>query len=203
MLLHIIPRLYTHRGSEPPCELIDFHCPALGLRLRNGIDIVARRPFPNKNYQVACRKIGQKAWNGFMIETNERVREFTTLTRWAVGGERVVNHQVQYIILDDEFDAISGDMLLWHGTSEWSQRYPQVAEQWSPASAHPRMELTPSERNGHYADRLDSRGRIVERSEVFQVHTLERERIQNVAGRILSDRIPPTEPAFPAIVVRT
>lgn len=101
MLLHLVPRLFACRVNEPECALIDFHCPALGLKLRNGIELVARRPYPNKHYLVACRKLGQKAMNGFLVETTERVREFTTLTRWAVGADRIVNHQVQYFVLDE------------------------------------------------------------------------------------------------------
>ncbi len=37
MLLHIIPRLYVAEPDAPQCELIDFHCPDLGVKLRNGI----------------------------------------------------------------------------------------------------------------------------------------------------------------------
>lgn len=201
MLLHIVPRLYT---AEPHCDLIDFHCPALGLKLRNGIELVARRPYPNKRYMVACRKVGQKAVNGFMVETTERLREFTAITRWAVGGERVVNHQVQYFVLDDEFDAVSEDMGLWFATCEglgsWSDRWPEVAKNWTPAAAQPRMELVSKERDGHYADRHDEFGQIVERSEVFQMRTIERERIEQRASLILSDRIPAVSTAFRAAI---
>lgn len=201
MLLHIVPRLYT---TEPHCDLIDFHCPALGLKLRNGIELVARRPYPNKRYMVACRKIGQKAVNGFMVETTERLREFTAITRWAVGGERVVNHQVQYFVLDDEFDAVSEDMGLWFATCEglgsWSDRWPEVAKNWTPAAAQPRMELVSKQRDGHYADRHDEFGQIVERAEVFQMRTIERERIEQRASLILSERIPAVSTAFRAAI---
>lgn len=200
MLLHIIPRLYVAEPDAPQCDLIDFHCPDFGLKLRNGIELVARRPYPNKRYQVACRKVGQKAINGFLIETPERVREFTTLTRWAVGGDRVVNHQVQYFVLDDELDAITDCMVLWHAMSPslggFSRRWPAVAEEWTPAAAQPRMELVSRDRAGHYADRLDAAGRIVERAEAFQVHTVERERVLYKSKSDLYDRNPTAEMAF-------
>jgi hypothetical protein len=204
MLLHIIPRLYVAEPDAPQCDLIDFHCLPLGLKLRNGIELVARRPYPNKRYQVACRKIGQKAMQGFLIETAERVREFTTLTRWAVGADRVINHQVQYFVLDDELDAIPDAMVLWNGMSPslggFSRRWPTVAENWTPAAAQPRMELVSRERAGHYADRLDSAGRVLERAEVFQVHTVERERVLFSSKSDIYDRIPTADMAFRASV---
>lgn len=204
MLIHFVPRMYACRFSEPQCELIDFHCPALGLKLRSGIELVARRPYPNKNYLVACRKVGQKAIDGFLVETTERVTEFAAVTRWAVGGDRVVNHQVQYFVLDDELDAVSESMGLWYGTSgtlgNWSSRWPDVAKEWSPAAAQPRMELVSRERAGTYADRMDTKGKIVERSEVFQLHTIERERIEQRGGLILPDRLPSVATAFAAAI---
>jgi hypothetical protein len=69
MLLHLIPRLYAFRSIEDECSLIDFECPTLGIFLRNGHELVARRPYPNKNYLVGCRKVGQKAINGLLIES--------------------------------------------------------------------------------------------------------------------------------------
>nr|AGH89370.1 hypothetical protein [uncultured bacterium] len=204
MLLHIIPRLYVSEPAAPQCDLIDFHCPALGLKLRNGIELVARRPYPNKRYQVACRKVGQKAMNGFLIETTERVREFTTLTRWAVGGERVINHQVQYFVLDDELDAITDCMVLWNAMSPslggFSRRWPSIAEDWTPAAAQPRMELVSRERAGTYADRHDEAGRIVERAEVFQVHTVERERVLYAHKADIYSRNPTANMAFQAAI---
>ncbi|MDC8640255.1 DUF6012 family protein [Xanthomonas hortorum] len=200
MLLHIIPRLYVAEPDAPQCDLIDFHCPDLGLKLRNGIELVARKPYPNKCYRVACRKVGQKAMQGILIETAGRVGEFTTLTRWAVGGDRVVNHQVQYVVLDDELDAITEAMVLWYGMSPslggFSQRWPSVAENWTPAAAQPRMELVSRERQGYYADSLDSAGRIVERAEVFKVHTVERERVLFGSKSDSYDRIPTADMAF-------
>lgn len=204
MLLHIVPRLYASRANEPQCDLIDFHCPALGLKLRGGIELVARRPHINKNYLVACRKTGQKAMNGFLIETTERVREFTTLTRWAVGGDRVVNHQVQYFILDDELDAITECMVLWSAMSPslggFTRRVPFVAENWTPASAQPRMELVSRERDGHYADRVDDAGRIIERAEIFQLPTVERERVLYRSETSIYERNPTADMAFRATI---
>ena len=201
MLLHFVPRLLADRFGDPECTLIDFQCPALKLNLRNDIELVARRPYLNKNYLVACRKIGQRAMNGFLVETTERVREFTTLTRWAVGTDRIITHQVQYFVLDDDLDAITDYMLLWYAQSPslggFSSRVPAVAKDWTPATAQPRMELFSSDRGaGHYVDRLDDAGRVIERSEVFQLHTVERERVLYGKKSSLYDRIPTADMAF-------
>jgi hypothetical protein len=204
MLLHLIPRMYACRFNEPECALIDFHCPALGLKLRNGIELTARRPYPNKRYLVACRKAGQKAMIGFLVETTERVREFTTITRWAVGADRIVNHQVQYFVLDDELDAITDHMVLWYGMSPglggFTRRWPSVANDWTPAAAQPRMELVSRERAGHYADRIDDAGRVIERAEVFQLHTVERERVLYRSTSDIYARIPTADMAFRATI---
>lgn len=62
------------------------------------------------------------------------------------------------------------------------------------------MELVSRERAGHYADRLDSAGRVLERAEVFQVHTVERERVLFSSKSDIYDRIPTADMAFRASV---
>lgn len=200
MLLHLIPRMYAYRQSEPECSLIDFECPDLGLMLRNGHELVARRPYPNKNYLVACRKIGQKAIDGILIETPARMQQFSTITRWAVGAERVVSHKIRYEILDSEMDAITGNMVLWHsmspGLGGFANRWPTEAQNWTPASSQPRMELVPRERDGNFTDSLDALGRVTERSEVFQLRTVERERVLYRSECDLYSRNPTADMAF-------
>lgn len=204
MLLHLVPRFYADRVTEPDCALIDVQSPELGLTLRGGIELMARRPFPNKNYLVACRKEGRKAVNGLFVETSGRLREFTVTTRWAAGADTVVTHRVLYVVLDDEFGAVTEDMSLWYAI--WSaeggfaSRWPASARGWSPAGAQPCMELDGRDREGHYTDRCDATGRIIERSEVFQLHTVEPERLTQPHRPPLV-RIPAIETAFPATVL--
>ncbi|WP_236493849.1 DUF6012 family protein [Xanthomonas phaseoli] len=80
------PRLLEPKGIPIRCELIDIAIAPFGLLLRNGIEVVARRPYPNKRYQVACRKIGRMAMNGLLIEAAGTVDAFRVVTRWAVEG---------------------------------------------------------------------------------------------------------------------
>jgi len=204
VLLHIIPRLYASSEDEPKCALLDFHCPELDLRLRDGIELVARRPYPNKNFLVACRKMGHKAMEGLLIETKGRIHSFSTVTRWAVGDERIAHHRVQYSILDGELDAITDSMVLWSamatGLGGFSNRRPATAKDWTPAQAQPRMELVSRERGGCYSDTLDSAGRIVERAETWRVPTVERERVLYGGEASFFARIPPANMAFKASI---
>jgi hypothetical protein len=196
--------MFACRVNEPECVLIDFHCSELGLKLRNGIELVARRPYPNKHYLVACRNVGQKAMDGFFVETTEHVHEFTTSTRWLIGDELIVNHQVQYCVLDHELDAITESMVLWYAMSSslggFARRWPTAANDLTPASAQPRMELVSRDRSGHYVDRLDNVGRIIERAEVFQLHTVERDRVLYCSNTDIYARIPTADMAFTATI---
>ena len=199
MLLHIIPRIHAFRASEPECRLVDVRCDALDLHLQEGVELTARRPYPNKNYLVACRKVGQRAINGLLIATDQRLDQFAVETRWAVGAERVVTHRVRYFVLDTEFDAVTEEMTLWCGRAEphWPSRWPEWAIGIAPIDAQPVMEIFPRiHRAGTCVDRVED-FRVVERSEVFQLPTVERERIAPAAARdSWFGRVPELEHAF-------
>ncbi|RZT91200.1 hypothetical protein EV681_4554 [Advenella incenata] len=200
MLYHFVPRLLVYPG-EPECSLIDFSCPTLGLELRGGIELTTRRPYPNKRYLVACRKIGQKAMKGFLVESRNRVDVFTTVTRWAIGADRIIHHYVQYNVNDAEQNAVTEDMPLWsamwYGLGGLSDRRPAIAQDWTPAAAQPRMELIPRSRQGVYTDSLDADGRITKRTEVLNLHTVEWKPVFNSSYSFF-ERIPNVEMAFQA-----
>ena len=167
--------------------------------LRGGIDLVARRPYPNKNYLVACRNIGKQAVNGFLIETAGHIPAFTTITRWAVGTDYTVQHQVEYTVLDDELDALSEDMTFWYASSPgfggFDSRWPAVAEDWIPISAQPCMELVAGMlRQRPPTDHLNADGRILTRIEQFLLPTIERARMLYPTW----SKMPTTEMAFQA-----
>jgi hypothetical protein len=84
-LLHLCPRLlWPYKGAV----IVDLKINPLGLRLVGGVDLITRRPFPNKNYKVACRKRGHnKAFNGILIETAAPLDEFETVARWSIPAE--------------------------------------------------------------------------------------------------------------------
>ncbi|MBY0574242.1 MAG: hypothetical protein K2P84_11215, partial [Undibacterium sp.] len=90
MLIHITPSFYTCEQSGANVELVDLRVDELGIHVRGGEDLVSRSPYPNKRYVVGCRKVGQKAINGILIETAEHVDIYTVVTRWAINAETIV-----------------------------------------------------------------------------------------------------------------
>ncbi|MFO7061921.1 DUF6012 family protein, partial [Pseudomonas aeruginosa] len=64
---------------------------------------------------MACRNKGRKATNGLLIDVPGQVPYFTVITRWKIAGEIVVQHRVEYVVLDDEFDAVTDYPVLWNG----------------------------------------------------------------------------------------
>jgi hypothetical protein len=189
MLLHIRPRLYCPFRNV---ALIDLEIEPLGIHLRGGVDLRVGRPYPNKWYSVACRKLGRKAMDGILIETPGPVNEFSCRARWAIQAELMVTHSVEYRVIDHDFDAASDSMILWSACCAelggWSNRRPERRERDVPLVSEPVMEVV--------AGRVDVRraakdvirgGWIVERNESFAMPTIERERILQTK---LRERIP-------------
>lgn len=207
MLIHITPRFFTGNYAIP-VQLVDVTVEPLGLVLRDGVDLAMCQPFPNKRIYVARRKVGRKAMNGLLIDTGEvRIKEFEVITRWAVFAGDVVTHRVKHVVLDEEFDAVSTDMILWHAMCAslggWEPRVPALPSNASPASHMPRMAIMPEDREqrtGDVVDRLNGAGMVKERHEVFSMPTIQPARLQN---RRLDDRLPRFEDAFTVPLART
>lgn len=197
MLIHLMPQIFSDRTNEP-CSLVDLTCRELGLNLKGGKDLVGRRPYPNKNFLVACRNVGRKAMDGFLVETQNFAQEFTVVTRWAVAASHIATHRVRYIVTDGDFDTVTEDMPLWGNLHPsrggFKSRYPIDCTYGSPVESQPRMEvLNRIKRVGEFTDTLDEDGFLIERSEVFRLPTLERERL---IVSVLDDRMPSIESAF-------
>lgn len=197
MLIHVIPRILLARDHGTHCSLIDFSCAELNLVLREGADLTVGRPYPNKSYVVARRSIGRRAVDGILIETPAFVPEFTTITRWAVNGDRVLTHEVRHIMLDEDHDAATESMILWyasgHAGREFPRRWPEHVNYGPPASTQPLMDLRSSERHGTYEDTTDASGWLIRRRETFVMHTVERDRIDVLGTAWSSIRTPALE----------
>jgi len=197
MLIHATPRFFTCEQSGPNVELIDLRINEIGVFLQGGKDLTTRRPYPNKRYVVACRKSGQKAIDGILFETGGTVPSFTVETRWAIHAEFIATHRVRYVVLDDDYDAVTDNMVLWYAMSEglggWRSRWPEAHKDSVPASAQPRMQLsTEPQRTSPVTVRMTG-PQSYERVETFSVPTVERERL---LSRRINDRIPAIESAF-------
>lgn len=177
MLLHLSPTL-INQGRE--VALVDVHVLPLGLRLIGGVDVAARRPYPNKTYHVVCRKFGRKAVRGFLVVTPAVLTSWTVVTRWALDAETLVAHTVRYELLDSDFHAASDSMLLWYGTDAelggWSDRIPPCHAGKGGMHVEPRMLAAPPDR-----------------FETFRLPTIEPERLQHC---VLDDRLPLLADAF-------
>jgi hypothetical protein len=204
MLWHIRPRLFS---PFKYVTLIDLRIDPLGVHLRGGVDLATRRPYPNKEYAVACRKKGHKATDGILLETATSVDELHSTARWAIEAEFAVTHHVHYKLLDRDWDAASDDMVFWSpcgvaGVAElggWSNRRPAWAEDHIlPIHAEPKMEVIP---RGCVClateDVLDYeqgwKGWITERTQTFAMPTIERERLLNTD---FNRRMPTLDAAF-------
>ncbi len=187
MLIHITPRIYIPHLVHA-CELVSLGIEELGVSLTSG-DLATRQPYPNKRLWAACKRVGRRAISGVLFETDDHVNAFTSIARWAVDGEPLVTHTTRYKVLDDTYDCVTDNMILWHGTltgrrGEWERRWADWAKDFSPAQAQPRMEIVgvgphalPNET--HREDRVSSSGVIIERTEEFGILTVQRERLLN------------------------
>jgi hypothetical protein len=199
MLLHICPTICLP-ASYVRADLIDLQLEPFGVTLSGSAELVTRKPFPNKKYAVACRRSGQKAIKGILIETPCPVPLFQAVARWAIDADLVVTHRVIYRLLDNEFDAATDNMLLWYGSSKqrggFARRWPDWVAELPPVDAMPQMKIMtdPGKTPPRCEEIGDASGFIVERRQVFDMLTVERERI--LQSDSFEDRMPPLETAF-------
>lgn len=184
MLLHLSPTFRACEISGPNVEILDIIIPELHLKLEGGRDLTARRPLADRNYLVACRKIGRKAINGILLNTGvRRVHDFTVRARWAVDAEFVATHEISYRVTDCDFDAVTDDILMWSAHppafGSWPDRMPPYARNVSPMSGKVLMLLTEEEEHDRLVVDRKERGLIVERKQQFLLPTIEPARLDN------------------------
>jgi hypothetical protein len=189
MLIHISPKLYVsfcRRVFE--CDVVDVSIPEVGLILRGGKDIVARRPYPEKQTLVVCRKRGRHAINGILVETEQFLPSFTVITRWAVDAEVVTTHRVRYMVMDSDYDAVSDNIMLWGPRKSHSEcfesRVPPYARKNRTGSVEPQMTLLLQAsgdddvpKNQCAWEWIDGNGLVRERIETFRMPTIQRDRL--------------------------
>lgn len=141
MLIHLRPRLYGPLGRYT-AELRRFEVPAIGVRLSHE-DLAANRPYPNKCYTVGCRRAARRAEDGLIFETSAVLERLSSVAEWQVsmaGKSWTLVHQVNYVVLDRECDALTDDMSLWIAVIGWTNRWPDIV-MGPPSSAAPRAEI--------------------------------------------------------------
>lgn len=201
MLIHLVPKLYE-AAFAVDSEIVDVSIPECGLILIGGKDITARRPFPNKRYLVACRKVGQKAMVGLLVDVEGWLPTYTVITRWLVDGEMII-HFVEHEVLDQELDAVSDEMVLWYGQHgrDWQRRWPACYQE-APVARQPSMDVASAliggtKRPEGVRDVVDDGQRVLMREEFFKLHTIERGRLLDDENRV-DFRVPNIQDAFGA-----
>jgi len=184
MLLHIRPACYA---TFREIAFVDLKLSSEGRELFATCDLITGRPYPNKRFAVACRKMGRrKAFDGILIETPAFLERFELHARWAIGASFITENIISYEVLDRDFDAISDDMTLWRGTGEslggWPNRWPDGVE-GPPVRADTTLKLSDGIAEiGDIELTRDSEGRVVRRKQRFRLPTLERERVLRADG---------------------
>jgi hypothetical protein len=215
MLIHIRPRLYCPTKYVTSIRL---DIEPLGLNLTDR-DIAARRPYPNKDYSVVCRREGNKAIDGILVEAHADINEFKLTVIWAIEALMLVAHEVNYKLLEHDFQAASDDIMLWYGRNEYarsvmqvdpfpkvhpnerqiySSRLPEWAKNKGTMCLEPVMEIfTGSTKRDATEDTLDENGLIVLRRETFSMPTIEPERLSDPRlSKFRVDRRPTLKSAF-------
>jgi len=196
MLIHLTPKIFNPHAVLN-LELVDVNITQFNLSLVGGVDIVARKPYPNKCFSVVCRKIGRKAINGILVKGDDSVRNFSVDTRWCFNAERIIKHTVNYSILDNEFGFVTDEPTAWYKYGNYKSRWPQEVK--TPSKFKPTMTILhlvqDESREGNVRDTFED-GWLVHRLENIGVPSVEKERL--FGDKSMIERMPCEEHAFEA-----
>ena len=186
MLLHLVPQI-SNVYKNVDVTLVDVKIPKLDLTLTSGIDLKTNRPYPNKTYQVACRKDVRVLTAGLIVETKEFLPRFSVFTRWSIQPTKtlthILTHIVHYEVRDRDFDTISDNHVLLLATDEFTYRKSEELRDLPPLTTQPRMEVLFNKqrhRRGEYVDIKDTYsadGCLIQRVEHLSIPSIERERL--------------------------
>ncbi|ELA7456835.1 hypothetical protein WB881_000333 [Vibrio parahaemolyticus] len=204
MLLHLVPQI-MNRYSNVELELIDVQIPELNVTLTGGNDLVVRKPFPNKSYHVACRKVGRKAVHGLFLEVDKQLTNFSVITRWKAKcanwtdeQEKTLTHRVNYTVADTDFDVISDDHTMQYAQFEFESRWLTDFRIDPPVNTQPRMDLLICEyhKRGENISLKDEYKDVVmvNRVEDITLPTIEKERLMERGAH--NDRLPTLDQRF-------
>ena len=176
-LYHIRPRIFSPGVDAVLAELwID----DLGIRL-NVEDVRTGRPYPNKRWHVAHRRIGRKHVDGILLAFSDWPPNFDVLAHWAMDGAKYLfTQRTMYMLMDKDFGAASDDHTPWGPASEetcgcrgtYKDRWPTWARL---DNEMPITEVFPQHQP--LLDVFDEEGRLIDKTEAFALPTIEPERI--------------------------
>ncbi|EBV0534673.1 DUF6012 family protein [Escherichia coli] len=176
MYLHLVPKLFHRMANK--CSLKSISIPELDFIIDSD-SLSVGRPWPNKCVWVGMRK-GRKAVNGLILQTNKKLRRFTTIYTWDIENMGLIHHQVNAYIEDDEFDMVSQEFLLNGAFDKWSDRVHTAYENKPPAKIQPKMESllnNPGEDSHDVWEEFEWGNFLISREESILLHTIQPERL--------------------------
>ncbi|QTP13399.1 DUF6012 family protein [Serratia symbiotica] len=197
---HLVPRFTNNTKAK--CKLMSLAVPEFGLKLDSG-SLSTVRPFPNKSNYVGMPK-GKKATVGLLVQTQEKHKSFTMISKWQVEGFKESTHILHTYVDDELHDLVSHSTLLCVGYGKaneqvWGYRVHPSYENQSPAVIDPRMEnvLTVERDLAHDVYINYPWGDfILEREESYLAVTIPSERLNNEHGISFFDKYPPLNSAI-------
>ncbi|HAW8336624.1 TPA: hypothetical protein JLT81_004340 [Escherichia coli] len=176
MYLHIVPKLFHRMANK--CSLKTISIPELDFII-DSESLSVGRPWPNKCLWVGMRK-GRKSVNGLILQTDKKLRWFTTRYTWDVEDMGLIHHQVNTYIEDDEFDMVSQEISLNCAFDKWSNRVHSAYEGKPPAIIQPKMESflkRPGEDSCDMWEEFEWGNFLISREESILLHTIQSERL--------------------------
>ena len=149
---------------------------------------------------MACRKVGKKAINGIIVESDKHLNNFQVVTRWKVDDEKIVTHIAEFNVVNNDYNLVTDVMMLWGNLisigDEFSCRTPESMMNYSPLEAQPVMKAVPDQSRTCAINAVDHvvGGLNVERKQIIDMPTIEPERFDNEIAQSL--RVPSFENAF-------
>lgn len=179
MLIHLTPRLFTSAQGGHDWVLDRLEVPEFGLTLKGGVDVVSRRPFPNKRYLVGSPP-GRRHYVGVLFSVDRRLDAVSYVATWRRTDGRVAVHAVRLRVVDQDFDAVTDCVLAWRGLPGWAAREVPQYRHLSVTEATPCLDLEGA-RAGLARVCLDTleAGVIARREEDLDVPTVEADRLSS------------------------
>lgn len=187
MLLFTTPKLLTPHRMGTGRKLVDVTIPEIGLTLRNGREIVARTPYPNKHWLIVG-KHGNPPTDGLLIDVGDEHDALTVRTRWAIGAEMVIAHEVRVVVADRRREVVAADSALWNQYGDPTWRWDDIRLHWMEMVGSMRLDSFMPESTAsdlttvRGADDTVVDGMITYRHETLEAPSVERERYDWIAA---------------------
>lgn len=136
MYLHIVPALYHTLKNK--CYLERVFIPEIDFVIKSE-DLSTGSPFANMFFNIGSRKC-HKPEVGILVKTDQKLKNFTTVSVWNIEGLPNITHKVITYIDDDSYDMVTHDAKLTMPTKLWDNRTHPAYEGEASKNYIPRMD---------------------------------------------------------------